>query len=455
MGHLGAAAAHLQILGRRLSVNSSNHSFPNLLFTRINIMKTPSPNRPNRRLHAGALALVLFGSLLWAGSASAAGTLSGTAITNTATLSYAVSGTAQGNILSSPDGLTPTGVATSFLVDNKINLTLTETSTSFTGVAPGALAQATGFLLTNTGNTAQGYSLSAANVAATVFGLADTFDVSNFKIYVDTNGDGILQAGEATAVTFIDTLAPDASIFLIVTADIPVAQANGTQAAISLTALTRTALTAGAGVVSQAAANTQGGIEIVFADAATLANGSGTDPGQFARDAQAFAYDAYRVQAALISVSKTVTPICDPFNGSTGPKNIPGSAVQYAITITNAAAAGASATLSQITDALNANLTFDPGLISGAGAGTACVAGTANQAPAVGFGAVRGTGTVVTTYVAPGPGNVSQAVTAGATFVSPNVTINFAALVGTAYGAANPVLAPNSFVTVYFNAFVK
>jgi hypothetical protein len=424
------------------------------LFKRINIMKTPSPNRPNGRLHAGALALVLFGSLLWAGSASAAGTLSGIAITNTATLSYAVSGTAQGNILSSPDGLTPTGVATSFLVDNKINLTLTETSTSFTGVAPGALAQATGFLLTNTGNTAQGYSLSAANVAATVFGLADTFDVSNFKIYVDTNGDGILQAGEATAVTFIDTLAPDASIFLIVTADIPVAQANGTQAAVSLTALTRTAGTAGVGVVTQAA-NTQGGVEIVFADAATVANGTGTDPGQVARDAQAVAYDAYRVQAALISVSKTVTPICDPFNGSSSPKNIPLSAVQYAITITNAATAGASATLSQITDVLNANLTFDPGLISGAGAGAACVAGTANQAPAVGFGAVRGTGTVVTTYVAPGPGNLTQAVTAGATFASPNVTIDFAALVGTAYGAANPVLAPNSFVTVYFNAFVK
>jgi hypothetical protein len=427
------------------------------LFKRINIMKTPSPNRPNRRLHAGAVVLAFFGTLLLMSTgvnAAVGETSSGVAITNTATLSYSVSGTAQGNILSSPDGLTPTGVATSFVVDNKVNLTLTETSTTATAVAPGAINQATGFVLTNTGNTAQGYNLTAAAVpGATIFGLASTFNVTNIRIFLDPDNSGTLSPTELAAgpITSIASLARDTSVFLLVVADIPAAQANGTQAAVSLTALTRTVTTL---TPVAETANTQAGVEIVFADAATAANVSGTDPGQVARDAQAVARDAYIVQAAQISVTKTVTPICDPFNGSTGPKNIPGSAVQYAITITNAATAGASATLSQITDALNANLTFDPGLISGAGAGAACIAGTASQAPAVGFGAVRGAG-VATTYVAPGPGNVSQAVTAGATFASPNVTINFATLVGTAYGVANPALAPNSFVTVYFNAFVK
>jgi hypothetical protein len=424
------------------------------LFKRINTMKTPSPNRLNRRLRAGASALAIFGAFLVT-STSALATLgettSGTPITNTATLSYSVSGTAQGNILSSPDGLTPTGLATSFVVDNKVNLTLTETSTSFTAVAPGALAQATGFVLTNTGNTTQGYNLTAANVTASVFGVADSFDVSNFLIYVDANGDGILQPGElaAGAITTIASLARDTSIFLIVTADIPVAQANGTQAAISLTALTRNAVTLTA--VSETA-NTQAGVEIVFADVATGVNGTGTDPGQVARDAQAVARDAYRVQAALISVSKVVTPICDPFNGNASPKNIPGSAVQYAITITNGAGASASATLSQITDALNSNLTFDPGLISGAGLGTACVAGTGNLS-ASGFGAVRGTA-AVTNYTA--PGLAAQAATAGATFTAPSaIAINFSTLTGTAYGAANPILPANTSVTVYFNAFVK
>ena len=152
-------------------------------------------------------------------------------------------------------------------------------------------------------------------------------------------------------------------------------------------------------------------------------------------------------------MTKTATLICDPFNGSTSPKNIPGAAVQYAITITNASAA-AAATLTQIRDALQiANLAFDASLISGAGAGTNCSTAIASQS-GTGFGAVRGSG-IATSYVAPGPGTTAQAVTAGATFSTPNVNIDFATLAGAAYGAANAVLPADSFITVYFNTFVK
>lgn len=232
------------------------------------------------------------------------------------------------------------------------------------------------------------------------------------------------------------------------TATIPAGQANGTQSVISLTALTRNATTLTA--LTQDT-NTQGGVENVFADAATTPNGSGTDPGQTARDATAFAYGAYRVAAAILSVSKIATPICDPFNGSTSPKNIPGAYVQYAITITNAAGA-ASATLSTISDLLEtANLTFDPALISGAGAGTNCVAG-AQSLSASGFGAIRGAG-VTTAYAAPGA--ALNATTAGATITGSTITINFTTLASTSYGVANAIIAPNSYITVYFNAFVK
>ncbi len=433
-------------------------------------MKSPSPNRLNRRLRAGAAALAFLG-ILWGGAAHAAGTLSGTDITNLAKLTFSVGAIPQNAICSSPTGNSTsngdTGAAacvtgtngalvTTFKVDNKVNLSLTEVSANATPVTPGAINQATGFLLTNTGNTAQGYNLTAAVVpGATTFTVLSTFVTTNVRIFLDSDNDGVLSPAElgAGAITSIASLAPDGTVRLLVVSDIPAALVNGAQATVSLTALARTATTLTA--LTQAA-NTQAGVEIVFGDAATVANASGTDPGQVAGDAQAVARDAYLVQAALISITKTATPICDPFNGNTSPKNIPGSAVQYAITITNAAGAGASATLSQIQDVLNvANLDFDPGLISGVGAGAVCIAGTGNQAPGVGFGAVRGTGTVITTYVAPGPNSVAQAVTAGATFASPNVVINFATLAGTAYGAANATLAPNSFVTVYFNAFVK
>ena len=401
------------------------------------------------------LALAMAGALLGTstGALAAVGeTSAGVTIGNLATLSYSVGGTSQASIGSSQGGNTVgAGTATNFVVDNKVNLLLTEVSTNATSVAPGALNKATGFLLTNTGNKVQGYTLTAANVSATVFSVADTFDVTSFSIYIDVNTDGLLDGGD-TLITSIASLARDSSIRLLVVADIPAAQGNDTQAAVSLTAV---AVTADTLVALTEAPNTQLGEENVFADAAiTVANSNNTLPIQNGRDRTAIAHDAYRVAAAILSVFKTTAVVCDPFNGNGSPKNIPGAAVQYAITITNASTATASATLSQITDALDvANLNFDPGLISGITAGAACVAGTGNQS-ATGFGAVRGGG-VATSYVAPGPGNTTQAVTAGATFASSTVTINFVTLAGTAYGAADPVLPVNSYITVYFNTFVK
>ena len=388
------------------------------------------------------------------GAAHAAGTLSGTSISNLATLSYSVGGTAQTSIGSSVGGNTAgVGTATSFVVDNKVNLNVLETGGAVTNATPGATGLVTTFTVTNSGNTAQGYTFAAANqsaASAVIAGTADSIDVSNFRVFVDANGNGTYEAGTDTA-TAILTLAPDASVTVFVLADIPAGATNGQQANVTLTATTTTTGTATA-VVATAGADTAG-VDIVFADAATVE--SAFVGASAARDGQATARDAYRITSSVISVQKTVALLCDPFNGATNRKNIPGATVQYAITITNAASATASATLSQISDALDTtNLTFDGTLISGAGVGTNCVSGAASQS-ATGFGAVRGTGSVITSYAAPGPGTTAQAVTAGATFVSPNVVINFTTLAGTAYGAADPVLPANSFITVYFNTFVK
>lgn len=368
----------------------------------------------------------------------AAGTASGTSISNLSTLSYSVGGVTQANIGSSETGnTTGAGTPTTFAVDNKVNLTLTETGNTYTSVSPGATAQVTAFALTNLGNTAQGYNLTAANVSATVFGVADSFDVTGVSIYLDANSNGVLDPAEsgAGAITSLATVAPDATVALLVVANIPAGQANGTQSSVSLTALAREENTL---VALTEAANTQAGVEIVFADAATTANVSGTDPGQTARDATAFAYDAYRVAAAIISVSKTATVICDPFNGTTGPKNIPGAIVRWTITVSNSGTAGASATLNQVTDSLDLNTLHDANLVTGAGApvATACNSATGTPEGGVGLGfqiessatrALGGTGGYMTT---------SAADSDGAGITGQNVTIDFA--------AALPVDVPNS-----------
>ena len=99
------------------------------------------------------------------------------------------------------------------------------------------------------------------------------------------------------------------------------------------------------------------GVDIVFGDAA------GTD--DLARDANHSSRSAYRVVSAALSVAKISTLICDPFNGTTNPKHIPGAIVRWTITITNTGAASAS--LSTVADAINALTTFDANLVTGAG----------------------------------------------------------------------------------------
>jgi hypothetical protein len=267
-----------------------------------------------------------------ASSAFAAGTASGTVVGNIATINYAYDGVAQTPVGSTQAGNTSgAGVATTFLVGTKINLTLVEDDTTYTAGSAGAVLQATSFTLTNLGNDSQGYNLTAANSALAVFSLADSFDVTTFAYYVDVNNDG-LQDGGDTLITSVDSLAPDASINLLVTATIGGAELGGTQSTISLTAVTTTNNTTVA-VVETVGAFDSTVVQIVFSDPSTAP--SGTDPGQTEGDASAIALDAYRVSTTDLSVSKVTAVYSDPANGLIDPKAIPGAILTYTITIVN------------------------------------------------------------------------------------------------------------------------
>ena len=403
----------------------------------------------------GGLALAI--TLSFSQSAWAVGTASGTTINNLATLNYSVGAVAQPAIGSSPTGNSAgAGTNTAFVVDNKINLTVTTVDATAVSVVPGQTNVVATFTVNNTGNTVQDYSLAAAQLASgtNVFATNDNFDTGACSTFVESGATAGYQAAQDIA-TFVDELAADATkTVYVVCASIPSTQVNGDQANISLTATTATGGTAGsqgAASVQTAGANTAG-VDIVFADPSTTANANGTDPGQTARDAIGVARDAFKVVSANLSVTKTVTPICDPFNGNVNQKEIPGSDVQYAITIANTGAA--SATLSSVADTLAVALAFDTRLNSGALPATNCVNGNvANTQSLSGFGAVTGAGT------GPGfaaPGSPTQATTAGATIAGQNITINFATLsTATIVAPTAATLAAGSFITVYFNAFVQ
>lgn len=312
----------------------------------------------------GSAIAVAVASLLSAGAAQAApvGTASDTSITNLATLNYAIGGTAQTPIGSSPTGnTTGPGTNTSFKVDNKVNLSVTTVNTAVVSVSPGSTNQVTTFTVTNLGNSAQGYTLAGANTAGAVIGgIADSIDVTNVRVFVESGTNLGYQPLE-DMLSAISTLASGDTKNVYIVADIPVGAANGAQANVSLTVTTTTDGTTTA--VSQTTGADTAGVDIVFADALTAESGFvGASP---ARDAKATARDAYRVASATVTVTKTVAPLCDPFNGTTNPKNIPSSLVRYTITVLNGGPT--PITLTSIADPLNSNVTFDANLITGAG----------------------------------------------------------------------------------------
>jgi hypothetical protein len=353
-------------------------------------MKTLFRNTLSRPVVAIALAMA---GLAAGGTAHALGTTAGTAITNLATLNYSVGGAAQTAIGSSETGnTTGAGTATSFLVDNKINLLVATTDTTLVSVVPGltgvtganpnGATQVTTFTVTNTGNSVQDYSLAVANLAAstTLFTGTDNFDGTACVARVESGGTPGYDATDTA--TFIDELAPDGVKTVYVICAIPVARVNNDVAVVSLTATALAGGTAGAqgaALVETTGANTAG-VDIVFAD------GAGTDDA--IRNANYSARSGFKVVTATLTVTKAVVAVCDPFNGSTLPKNIPGSFVRYTITIANTGAA--SATLSTVGDTLTNLVTFDPSLITGAGgpatAATTCAStGTPTSAAGSGF----------------------------------------------------------------------
>lgn len=284
-------------------------------------------------------------------SVYALGTSPGTNITNTATLSYTIGGTAQPNINSN---------TRAFVVDNRLDFVVATTDVARVGVAPGQTGAVLTFTVTNTGNSTQDYSLTPTNNGTDPFGGTDNFDPSAFSVFVeDGTTPGGYQPLEDTA-TYIDelssiNLANQVTVYIVST--IPAAQANGSIAAVTLSAQVAvggTGATQGADITTDDSG--------IVDDPATVQTvfGDGVGDTDLITDGLHSDTSAYEVQAASLSVNKTSSVRWDPINNTTNPKAIPGAAVSYSIAISNAGPA--SANLTQITDALAATLAFDADL---------------------------------------------------------------------------------------------
>lgn len=286
-------------------------------------------------------------------------TPAGTTINNQASVSYNVGGSPQSS----------TSNTASFLVDKKVNLTVAEVGGVATSVSIGSTDQVTTFTVTNLTNATQDFKLEAGQQSVSIPLLGtDDFNATNLRVYVDSNGNGTYDAGVDTA-TYIDELSADATITVFLVADIPNTQGIHT----AIVGLKATAAAGGSGgslgadlvATSLLTADSPSTVDIIFADDANLLD--------LPRDGIYWAFDAYTVDSAAVTLTKTARVVSDPYNLLVNPKAIPGAVIEYCISVSNAGPG--IATTVDLTDTVPANATYVANslTVGGLGVGGQCV----------------------------------------------------------------------------------
>src|SRR3712207_6715724 len=181
-----------------------------------------------RNLRLLASASVLAAAAFAASPAFAAGTTAGTTVTNSVTLDYKIGGIEQKQGTASD----------SFTVDRKVMLTVAEVGTITTTVTPGQVGAVTAFTVSNASNAPLDFALSATQLSGgtAAHGGTDNFNVTNLKVYADTNGNGGYDSGTDQEITYLDQVAADTSRTVFIVADVPLGRATSDIAGVRLTA---------------------------------------------------------------------------------------------------------------------------------------------------------------------------------------------------------------------------
>jgi uncharacterized repeat protein (TIGR01451 family) len=258
------------------------------------------------------------------GTALAAGTLAGTSIQNTATVSFDLGGTP---VVTSSN-------TTTLTVAELLDVDVTLQSSTVT-VSAGATQQELVFRVTNTGNGPERFSLLAESVLT-----GDDFDPSPASpfLYFDTDSSGDLSAGDTPYVPGSNDplLAPDASVVVLVVNDIPGSVTNGQRGRSQLAAAAATG-TGTPGTVF--AGQGEGGVDAV-------AGTSGGDDDSFGE---------YVVSDISLAAAKSQA-VTDPFGGA---RPIPGARIAYEIVVT--ATGTGTATGAVFADLVPTGTTYVPG----------------------------------------------------------------------------------------------
>jgi hypothetical protein len=332
--------------------------------------------------------------------ASTAATTAGTSVANKATVNYSVGTVAQAAIESSPTGNTTSGVgngtATAFLVDNKLLLTVAKVDSTIVSATPNSTTAATAFTVENDGNAVQDAILSIVNEPTTTANPftgtgSSGFAITTSAIHADSNSNGVYDpATDTTVITSLASMAVGAggkkTVFVVST--IPGTATNGQFGVVALVADVGAAGSGTAyGTDDSAVAWDPTVVQNIFADGAPSSTAA---TGDAIHDGTASDRDAYLIQSAELTITKTSAVITDPVYcttpGSaasctlTGGKvlhALPGAVMRYTITIASCAVAtcpGAqTATGISVSDDLTAQAS---NIVYVAGTTTETVAGT-------------------------------------------------------------------------------
>jgi uncharacterized repeat protein (TIGR01451 family) len=271
--------------------------------------------------HGLLLAFVFVTALLTGRPVYALGTAAGTDINNTATVNYNIGAT----------NLSVTSNTATTRIAELIDVNVTWQDAASVNVSPGDSNQVLTYLLTNTGNGTDSYTLSVNN------GLGgDQFNPALVDIYLDANGNNLYDAGIDTQYNVgvnDPPLAADSSLAVFVLNNIPGGLNNGDVGNSQLIATSNTGSGAPGTIISGAG---EGGTDAV------VGNSSGTDNDT----------GSYIVANITVSLVKSVS-ISDPLGGN---QPMPGAIMTYTIEVTASGFGTASAVV--ITDPIPTDTTY-------------------------------------------------------------------------------------------------
>lgn len=277
--------------------------------------------------------------MLWMSGAWALGTVAGTDINNSATLSYSAGGVAQDDVTSTTD---------TFVVDKKIDLVLTDAESDQIGGAFGQTGVETHYNFKNEGNADQNFTFSADNLSdneeADYDEDKDNNAVSNLVIsctYTKPDNSSATETG--ASITIEVKLDTDANC--TVKADMPDAQhaADGDIMNIYLEA--KAVKGDGSDETNTTTSDDQHAVDVVLADGAsgTGLGGNGGGKGDTAEDGKDIARHGYIIKTPVLDATKSSCVYSDPIHGqSDHAKRIPGAVILYVVDINNTGSLDAS-----------------------------------------------------------------------------------------------------------------